>query len=652
MRKLRSVIAGLSFSIFLFSILLLAIGEDATASGGGTAEAAPGDEASWPAQTVSLSEALPASEAVVSTGIQVTLSAVHWTRSWDVRDPERPRFDLPLLYLHHEREATAGADRTLALSIVGLAGGTEIEVEVISRHEDISTGDRRSETRSFLLPGHPCTSADPCTVQWTFDPSTTLSDFYSLCVKDSIGHTLWENPYSDRPDLVMLDTWDTYLDGYTLRVTYATLFPFARGQTELANRLPPDAVTDFIERQFVPIIVDTWNSQFHAWGFDSSIHPNWDSDKVVEIIVTDPPFALFDDLGTYSRFIGRDGQPTLEARIWWFSSNNSFLAYDSLEDSYRVVFAHEFFHLMQRNVLLSTGRPRNRWRSVFIEGQGKFAPSAQHFAIEMNVHHVRRKYSEYSEAANRFLSLRLNASYRDLEADPINRYDAALYWRFLYEQFGGMGVIRAALEEMAVRYDPDIVAAIGPTMDSAFARFDGPFSTFEESLIGFARANYALRLENGRCKIESFTECRGYYYDPNDSYVNPPLEAEIGYNGSLLTYDAAIPASFGMDFVEVRLGSTARDQPILISFQGEGAVARFNVQVWKLEGGSITRRAITPHPEIAPQDQNGAQLYVVSDPSTTVYNKLAIIITRLDADETTDPAGNYRITLEPATDTL
>ena len=189
-------------------------------------------------------------------------------------------------------------------------------------------------------------------------------------------------------------------------------------------------------------------------------------------------------------------------------------------------------------------------------------------------------------------------------------------------------------------------------MDSAFARFDGPFSTFEESLIGFARANYALRLENGRCKIESFTECRGYYYDPNDSYVNPPLEAEIGYNGSLLTYDAAIPASFGMDFVEVRLGSTARDQPILISFQGEGAVARFNVQVWKLEGGSITRRAITPHPEIAPQDQNGAQLYVVSDPSTTVYNKLAIIITRLDADETTDPAGNYRITLEPATDTL
>ena len=156
MRKLRSVIAGLSFSIFLLSTLFLVIGEDATASGDGTARAASGDKASWSAQTTS-------SETRVSTEVQVTLSATHWTTSWDERDLERSKFDLPLLYLHREREATANADRTLAINIAGLAGGTEIEVEVISHHENAYTAERHTQRERFVLPDRPCTGDDPCT---------------------------------------------------------------------------------------------------------------------------------------------------------------------------------------------------------------------------------------------------------------------------------------------------------------------------------------------------------------------------------------------------------------------------------------------------------------------------------------------------------
>lgn len=595
---------------------------------------------------------LPLSQISGAREIQVTLSAAHTTTSWGDRVPGQPRFDLPLLYLHRQREATAEADRTLAISLSGLAAGTEIEMEVVSRHVDGSTGNQHSETRTFVLPDHPCTSDDPCTVQWTFDPTAMLSDFYTLRVKDDVGHPLWENPYPDRPDVVMLDTWDVGLGDYTVRVYYATLFPFpfARLQNELGNRLPPGAVTDFIEHRLVPVIVDTWNTHFHTWGF-APIHPDWDPDKVVEIVITDPPFALFEGTGTYTHFVRADGRLYRERRIWWFSTNRSFEAYDSLKSGCRAVFAHEFFHLAQWNTLLSTGRPTNFWLGVFIEAQASFAPSVQHPKMEIGQDHLVREDSSYSSAANSFLALRLNTSYRDLDADRNSMYDAALYWRFLYEQFNDIGIIRAALEEMTVHFEPDIVASMGSVMNSAFRRFDGPFRSFEDSLIAFTRANYALRLENGRCTAADLAECDGFYYDPNNVYVDPPLEAELDYDGALLTYDGSIPASFGMDFVEVSLDPAVHNQPVTVTFQGEGTVAQFNVQIWKLGPGGAKPRAVTPHPETIPQNRGDVHTYFIPHLDTTTYDRLAFLITRLDSDETTDPAGNYHITLEAASDT-
>ena len=53
------------------------------------------------------------------------------------------------------------------------------------------------------------------------------------------------------------------------------------------------------------------------------------------------------------------------------------------------------------------------------------------------------------------------AFYAEMERDPVHRYDTALYWRFLYESSGDMRIVRAALEEMACRHDPDIEAHLG-----------------------------------------------------------------------------------------------------------------------------------------------------------------------------------------------
>jgi hypothetical protein len=576
--------------------------------------------------------------------IQVTLSAPYSTTSWDDRDPDQSRFALPLLYLHREREATPQADRTLAVNLSGPVGGSEIEIEAVSYHANVSTGDRHRAARHFRLPNRPCTQEEPCTVQWAFDARTMLSDFYTLHIRDDTGRLVWKNPHPDHPDFVILDTWDLSLGDYTVRVFYATLFPFARGQEDFDNRLAPEGVTHFVEHQFVPIIRETWHTQFQNWGF-GPIHPAWDGDNVVEIFVTDPPFALFGGTGTYTISVYEDDSPYPERRVWWFSSNNAFSGYDSLENGYRVVFSHEFFHLVQWNAMLSAGCSTRRWANVFIEAQGMVAPSVQYPELELLGDHIIGRSSAYRGATRRFLQLRLNTSYGVLEAERIHMYDTALYWRFLYEQFGDMGILRAALEEMACGVESDIVTALDGVMDATLARLDGPLRTFEESLVAFAQANYALRLENGRCVAADPSGCKGRYYDPHHMYTDyPSLEAELYHDGFVSTYHGTLPTSFGMDFVEVRLGRALDGQPLRITLQSEGAT--FGIQLWKLRDGKTKPHAITQKPELMEETSGGLYSLTIPYVDTAQYDRLALIVVRLDPGERLDPAGDYYLTLD------
>jgi hypothetical protein len=480
-------------------------------------------------------------------------------------------------------------------------------------------------------------------------------DFYDLRVRDAAGNLLWEKSSPDRPDFVALDTWDVVLDAgrdpaYTVRIYYATLFPLATGKHDLKNRLAPDEVADFVAHEFASIVRDTWHTQFEAWGFGKPIHREWDPDRVVEVIITDPPFALFDGIGTHTVMVYKDGLAYPQRRIWWLSTaNSSFRDYDTLANAYKVAFAHEFFHLMQWNVLLSAGCHTDMWSNVFIEGQAVLAPSVQYPELELSGAHGSWSSTMYLRSVMRFLITASQGSFKQLEADPGNKYAAAPYWRFLYEQYGGMDIIRAALEEMACGYDPDIVAGMPGVMDRAFQRVDGPFHTFEESVIAFARANYALRLENGRCaKDDHFDfhgDCHGFYYDPAGAYATPLLQDELRYAGEPLAVDGAVENSFATDFIELSLDPELHGQLLTVRLQQEGSVARFNVQVWKLGAGETKPRAATPQPETVAQGSGGAYTYTIKQLDTTKTQRLALIIVRLDAAESMDPLGRYRIVI-------
>jgi hypothetical protein len=330
--------------------------------------------------------------------------------------------------------------------------------------------------------------------------------------------------------------------------------------------------------------------------------------------------------------------------VWWSSDNTSFQTYDSLENAYKAIYAHEFFHLAQWNALLSAGCPTIPWNNLFIEAQAKFAPSVQHPVSEIRGHYVVGPESEYGETARRFLAEGLNKSYRALEADPVHLYDAALYWRFLYERAGGeMSVIRTALEEMACQNRPDIVTSIGSVMDAALARLNGPIGSFEESLILFAQANYALRLEGGRRATADLTKCGNRHYDPHHTYPDPPLEAELDYRGGTLAYDGVLPSSYGMDFVEVTLDQGLAGRSLAIALQTHGV--RLNVQTWRLGERGERPRALTPGPEPMVKGEDGVHTFSIAHLDPATLNRLALIITRLDAGEGADSTGGYTLTL-------
>jgi hypothetical protein len=591
--------------------------------------------------------------------VQVTLVAPYHTTSWDERDPSRAKFEMPMVYLRRQRQPSPMFERTIELRIAGPVSDTHIRLEAASLHADVATGESHRIVSDFEIPAQQCTAEQPCAIQWILDATTLPSDFYRLRVTDLAGQTLWENPHLDRPDLVALDTWDAALGAeHTVHITYATLFPYARGEENLNSRLSPAAVADFIEHSFARLISETWHTQFERWGFGQPLHPDWDRDRVVDVIVNAPPFALMDGSGTYTALAYSDGQDYPERRIWWRSSMESYARYDALENGYRAIFAHEFFHLMQWNVLLNAGLPEDLWIGVFIEPQADFAISAQYPELELSRSHLVIRNGAYGDSANQYLTRRLNSSYVDFGEDAAQNDDMTLYWRFLYEQYGGMDVVRAALEEMGSSpQNADVVSGIGEVMNRAFSRVAGPFQTFEASLIEFARANYALRLENGRCASQDASMCGGRYFDPQALYAAPTLEALLQYDGQQLTtivaqgqgdssrYRGAIPSSYGMDFIEVDLDPTVLGQPATVRVQAEGQGARFSVQIWRLRRGDLFPSALVSAPEVVPQDSDGAHTVVIRQLDNEC-NRLALIITRVDPNEATDSVGAYTVTID------
>jgi hypothetical protein len=258
-------------------------------------------------------------------------------------------------------------------------------------------------------------------------------------------------------------------------------------------------------------------------------------------------------------------------------------------------------------------------------------------------------------------------------------YRAAIYWRFLYEQCGGMKdgaedpttgmrMIHRSLELLYsesvadTNQSTDLVRHLPAVIDQVLKDPNAPscpFGTFRESLQHFARAIYQLRLDGGRCTAPGVPAGCGFY-DPNRLYFDPPV-SRITYKGEKIVYAAAdqaypsgIRSSFGIDFVDVELDPSSQGQPVTIEFFGTpGGEAEFGIEIWSLvdsgiPGGSQKRLSMVTTPgQLAETTTDGHLFYTIPEIDTRVANRLALIITRLDSEEDSDPVGAYTIVLQP-----
>jgi hypothetical protein len=184
-----------------------------------------------------------------------------------------------------------------------------------------------------------------------------------------------------------------------------------------------------------------------------------------------------------------------------------------------------------------------------------------------------------------------------------------------------------------------------------------PFRTYADSLVHFARAIYRLRLEGGRCVAPGAQAGCGFY-DPNNLYSEPAIQP-ISYSGAELVisagdqpHPAGIRSSFGMDFIEIILGAGIDGQSLTVTFypdvMGE---AEFQIQVIQLysqdDGGFSSQKLHQiSEPEFLVQDSSPGSLTIPAI-DLAAYDRLGLIITRLDAREHLDPVGAYRLVVCP-----
>jgi hypothetical protein len=609
--------------------------------------------------------------------------------------------NLPHLVLYRDGALTAPDERTLIVEVTGIEvppTGVTITLKVETQHGDPDLGGDPTNRipvwrESQWIANHLGFTQTDVTAIFAheFDETVTSgaetiatpTDYFRYHIALIDAEHPASNPlhsFGEDYGLLMENQWIAQLpdvgedsDGAApdeLIVYYADMFPFQKNIHDATTWLRRADVPDYVHKELVPQMIETFRVQTDEWGFPwhqawTSYRPGEDAERL--------SVALTDGRTWFHDWAPGKGHAGISINV----NGGGNAHYDTLTDGLMSTFYHELFHNLQRNINLNAAADgdvdgkEHAWQ-FFTEGTAVLASSVGQPTVQFSGNWAARDYMSYAThfAGGDGVFGDLNTSYEEM-----NPYHAALYWCFLYEQGGGMKngvenpaagmqVIRDTLmalyskDIVDIQSSTDLVKAMPVIMDHVFADTSlCPFQDYEESLIRFARAIYALRLDGGRC-TEPGSPAGCEFYDPHSLYAYPAVHT-ITYTGTTITYDGAeqryppgIRSSFGMDFVDVILDATVDGQPLAIEFYGApGAAAEFNVQLWKLiDSAEHARpRRVGPHitttETLTRVNSEGHLFYVIPEIRTTQYNRLGLIITRLDAEESSDPVGEYTILL-------
>jgi hypothetical protein len=388
---------------------------------------------------------------------------------------------------------------------------------------------------------------------------------------------------------------------------------------------------------------DTWNLPWYA---------EWRNFRSEE-----DPKTLSVALGEYGTWF-HGAAPSLGHAMISIRVDGSFGEYASITDGIMSVFHHELFHNQQRNISLHFGAKGNlsgqdgAWE-LFSEGTAVLASLVGQPAVQMASSIMPRSYLK---RANSFIGSNgvfpggLNMSYTEIP------YHTALYWRYLYEQCGGinngvedpaagMQVIRQILETL---YSGEIVDINSSTsavedlphiLDVALYKTPAcPFKSYEESLVHFTRAIYQLRLADGRCPGHAPAECG--FFDPHKLYSVPGEESYTIVMDGKTNINGSIRSSFGVDLVRISAGPNLEGRSLKILFKNASDPEyTYNIELWDRQshnggaGGPVASKQTSP----------ATPVIEIEKLDLEDLSALELVITRTDTNENVLQPGQYTI---------
>ncbi len=641
-------------------------------------------------------------------------------------------FEIPRLVLFYNGVLTDPTERSITIDLDGFEvppGGAVATIELETQHEDpmqqrilvwsesISIPNpsdklRSGESVSFTHEFTGTVSAGPDSVITT--PMLTPTDYYRIRITLQAARLpALSEGQTGAPQKINRDyALDYALDyAFLLENVWSVPLPQVRETSPGAAPhrlvvyfcdmfLPPVPLQDshsrragfagLIQDDLIPHMIDAYRTQTDVWQFPW--HSEWtsyrqeDEDGVLSVALSDGETWFHGPAPSL-------GNAEISIKVEEQDEAGGISTLAKLMS----VFHHELFHNLQRNINQHVGGngdvdgKDDAW-AFFSEGMAMLAASVGQPSVEFGPGSWE---DSYIWKANQLIMWGMSS-----KPEEMNPYQGALYWRFLYEQCGGMQggiedpaagmqVIRQTLKMLYSRESVDISSTgeltryLPLVMDRSLQDSSCPFHNYADSLVAFARAIYSLRLQDGRCiRAGLLTDCG--LYDPNRLYALPPA-AIYTYYGTAVTFSAgnqlaptgnensndfqsglgptsresapiplAIRSGFGMSFVEIRLDPSAGKGPLAIEFSGvPGEQTRFHVEVWELadEAGDAKPRKISDQvaslDTISGAGSEGHFNVVLPEIDPTVVNRLALIITRLDGQDEKGISGEYYLALHP-----
>jgi hypothetical protein len=380
-------------------------------------------------------------------------------RNEKVKSPEPGEQQIPHLVLKRNGVPTPGFERTLLVSLENIdvpVGGAYAQLVIETQHGDPDLGGGKTnrmrvyeETKfiPYSAGSNAPVSADFRVVfQRTFQhfqkEIRTPTDYFNYRIRltDSDGDILKE--FRDETALLLENQWRVPLPKVLeatpgaapdeLVIYYYDMVPFQTDLRDPFTRIARYDVDRYIQTELIPEMVEAFETQTNLWNLPW--YEEWSNSRIDE-----DPKSLSVALTEYGTWY-HGTPPSLGHAMISIRVDGSFGEYSDLTDGLMSVFHHELFHNQQRNISLHFGSRGNlagqeeAWK-VFSEGTAVLASSVGQPMIQFQ---PSAQLRSYAKRANAFIGSEgvfggsLNKSYKEIP------YHTALYWRFLFENCGGL----------------------------------------------------------------------------------------------------------------------------------------------------------------------------------------------------------------------